>query len=180
VGLGEIAHTGRGHTYVGDYVGGAERAEIVAEALSGGRWETTASPTVATEIWKKLILNSVSLPLSSLARLRTEGLVECEPVAELADAVARESCAVARAAGYDIDDDERIAVIRATHLRAGKGKTSMLQDVEALRATEIQVVNGAVVRAADAAGVEAPLNKALAQLVSGLEQGWKAPFGAAN
>jgi 2-dehydropantoate 2-reductase len=53
--------------------------------------------------------------------------------------------------------------------KAGPTKASMLQDVEAGRRTEIDVINGAVVRAADEVGVAVPINRALMQLIKGWE-----------
>ena len=49
----------------------------------------------------------------------------------------------------------------------------MLQDAEARRKTEIEVINGAVVRAAVSAGMEAPLNRAMVALIGGLERSWR-------
>jgi 2-dehydropantoate 2-reductase len=49
----------------------------------------------------------------------------------------------------------------------------MLQDVEARRKTEIEVINGAVVRAAEKVGMDVPLNRAMVALIGGLERGWQ-------
>ena len=87
------------------------------------------------------------------------------------DALARESTAVARSQGYEIDPEERVEFIRGMLVRAGRGKASMLQDVEAGRQTEIDVINGAVVKAARDQGIEAPLNSAMVALVKGYERG---------
>jgi 2-dehydropantoate 2-reductase len=96
-------------------------------------------------------------------------LSEHEPMRELVIAVAHETTAVARAQGYDIDPQERVDVILALVARAGTAKGSMVQDFEAGRRTEIDVISGAVVRAADATGTPAPLNRALLALVKGWE-----------
>ena len=75
---------------------------------------------------------------------------------ELVTETTREAVAVAQALGYDIDFEERIDTILALLEKAGPSKASMLQDVEAGRRTEIDVINGAVVRAADERGVAVP------------------------
>jgi 2-dehydropantoate 2-reductase len=49
----------------------------------------------------------------------------------------------------------------------------MLQDVEARRKTEVEVINGAVVRAGEQAGIDVPLNRAMVALIGGLERGWR-------
>jgi 2-dehydropantoate 2-reductase len=62
-----------------------------------------------------------------------------------------------------------VATIHELLAKAGPSKGSMLQDLEAGRRTEIDVINGAVVKAADETGVEVPLNRMLVRLVKGWE-----------
>jgi 2-dehydropantoate 2-reductase len=92
---------------------------------------------------------------------------------DLADVLTREATAVANALGYQIDVDERIFLTHDLLSRGGKGKASRLQDVEAQRKTEIEVINGAVVREADRQGIEAPVNRAMVALIGGLERSWQ-------
>jgi 2-dehydropantoate 2-reductase len=130
-----------------------------------------ATPEIRTEIWKKLVLNSATLPTSALTGLTAGALgLRDDVMLELVDDIARESTAVARAQGYDIDPKERVDSINGLLERAGLGKASMLQDVEAGRRTEIDVINGAVARAAGEHGVPAPLNRAMFSLVKGYER----------
>lgn len=170
---GRVAHTGQGQTFLGPYLDGSPmgRAEAVAALMNDAGLQTTATPRVKVEIWKKLILNAATLPTAALTRLCAGDLGQPGPMLDLVDALAAEAVAVARAQGYEIDQAERIERIHAVLAGAGRGKASMLQDVEAGRKTEIEVVNGAVVRAAKAAGVEAPLNWAMVALIGGLERG---------
>ena len=79
---------------------------------------------------------------------------------------------VAQAQGYDIEEQERIDRIHAVLAGGGSGRSSMLQDVLGRRLTEIDTINGAVVRAADEVGVDVPLNRAMLALVHGLERSW--------
>lgn len=169
---GKVAHTGQGRTLVGPYRGESlERAETFAAALRQTGFEVEVTAGVRTEIWKKLMLNAATLPTSALTRLTAGALGEPGPMLDLVDAVAREAVGIARAGGLDIDPEERLESIHATLARAGSGKASMLQDVEAGRRTEIDVITGAVVREARDRGVPAPLNEALYGLVVGLERG---------
>jgi 2-dehydropantoate 2-reductase len=88
---------------------------------------------------------------------------------ELVSDTAREAVAVARALGYDIDEQERLDAIHGLLERAGPTKASMLQDFEAGRRTEIDVINGAVVRAGEKTGLPVMLNRAFVRLVKGWE-----------
>jgi 2-dehydropantoate 2-reductase len=87
--------------------------------------------------------------------------------------LAGEAVAVGQARGLPLDLAERIDRIHAVLQAAGAGKPSMLQDVQARRKTEVEVVNGAVAVAADQAGLAAPLNSAMVALIHGLEGSWE-------
>jgi 2-dehydropantoate 2-reductase len=171
---GVIKHNGTGPTWVGPYVdeGSMGPSERAGELFRSAGFDAVASARVKTEIWRKLIHNSSCLPVAALTGLRTSELISVDPARELVDALAREAVAVARAIGHDIDADERIERIHAVLLGAGMGIPSMLADVEARRPTEVDLINGAVVRAADQAGIDAPLNRSMVALVHGLERSW--------
>lgn len=169
--LGKVAHPGVGPTYVGAYADGAAGVgERVAEAVAAGGLEAHVSEAILPEIWKKLILNAATLPTGALAGMNAGSLTAHPEMHALIGATAREAVAVARALGYDIDPEERVDYIHALLAKAGPTKGSMLQDFEAGRRTEIDVINGAVVKAADEQGIDVPLNRGLVALVRGWEQ----------
>lgn len=173
---GRTAHTAdAGPPFIGPYVDGGplDRATAVGAAMTGAGIATSATPAVKTEVWKKLVLNSAALSIAGLTRLTTGEIGTNEPLLWLADALASEAAAVARALGYDMEAKERIDAIRGLLAKGGAGKASMLQDVEAQRKTEIEVVNGAVVREGDRLGIPVPLNRAMVALIGGLERSWR-------
>ncbi|WP_308635089.1 ketopantoate reductase family protein [Paenibacillus silvisoli] len=174
--LGKVGHTGFGATFVGPYREGADLASStrIGALLNEAGIETTVTPQVKTEIWKKLILNAATLPTSALTGLCAGIQGEEGPLLELVDELTAEAVAVAKSLGYDIDLEERIERIHTVLRNAGKGKSSMLQDAEAKRKTEVEVVNGAVVRAAAQTGVPVTLNKAMVAMIAGLERSWRA------
>jgi 2-dehydropantoate 2-reductase len=175
VGPGHVRHTGRGPTVVGPYLpaAGTAGAHRVAEFLSGAGWEATATTEVRTEIWKKLVLNAATLPTAALSGLPAGALGASGPLLELVDELAAEAVAVARAQGLKVDLAERVERIHAVLAGAGSGKASMLQDVEARRKTEVETVNGAVVRTGAEVGVPTPLNRAMLALINGVERSWQ-------
>ncbi len=176
VGTGHVAHTSNtGPTYVGPWSDGAtlDRAQQLGDAMTGAGIQTTVTADVKTEIWKKLILNCATLPTSALTGLYAGGIGSMEEMLLVCDALATEASAVARAKGLNIDRNERIGSIRSLLAVAGKGKASMLQDAEAKRKTEIEVINGAIVREAGALGIDVPLNTAMVRLIHGLEASWQ-------
>jgi 2-dehydropantoate 2-reductase len=171
---GQVRHTGRGMTFVGAYLpdGALAPAEAVAEVLRSAGLDVTVSPEVRTEIWKKLVLNAATLPVGALTRLNAGQLGQPGAVRDLVDSLALEATRVGRAMGFAVDPDERIARIHAVLEGAGSGKPSMLQDVEAQRLTEIDVISGAVARLGAELGEPAPLAVAMTALVHGLERSW--------
>jgi 2-dehydropantoate 2-reductase len=172
---GHVRHTGRGPTLVGPYLAGSEEAfaRRAAAFLSDAGWEATATGDVRTEIWKKLILNAATLPTAALTGLTAGAVGQTGPLLDLVDALAAEAVAVAAAQGLAIDLAERIERIHAVLAGAGAGKASMLQDVEAMRKTEIEAVNGAVVRQGAELAVDTALNRAMLALVNGVERSWR-------
>jgi 2-dehydropantoate 2-reductase len=172
---GRVAHTASRPSFVGPYLpaGDPERATAIAAAMSGAGLEASVPADITTEVWKKLILNCASLPTAALTRLRSAGLGAPGPlVDDVLDAIVREAVAVAQARGLPIELEERTEYVHRLLRGGGAGKASMLQDVEARRKTEIEAVNGAVVREADRLGVPVPVNRAMAALVGGLERSW--------
>lgn len=170
-GIGRAAHTGIGPSFIGPYAGvSTEHADPLGRALADAGFEVTVTGDVRTEVWKKLVLNCATLPTSALTRL-TAGALGESSVLEVAHALAREATQVAQALGYEIAIDERLETITANLRNGGSGKASMLQDVEAGRRTEIDVISGAVVAAATEHNVDVPLTTAVLNLVRGLEKG---------
>ena len=168
--LGKVAHPGVGPTLMGPYaVESLTGAERLAGALADGDLEAQVVAPIRPEIWKKLVLNAATLPTAALTGMNAGALTAHGRMKELVSETAREAVAVARALGYEIDEQERIDAIHGLLERAGPAKASMLQDFEAGRQTEIDVINGAVVRGADETGVPVPLNRAFVALVKGWE-----------
>lgn len=167
---GRVVHPAEQPTFVGSFSDDSrEGPERLLQALRDADFVATIASPVRPEIWKKLILNAATLPTAALTGMNAGVLTACADTHALITDIARESVVVAQALGYEIDPQERVDAIHALLEKAGPSKASMLQDFEAGRRTEIDVINGAVVRAADDVGVDVPLNRACVQLVKGWE-----------
>jgi 2-dehydropantoate 2-reductase len=169
---GHVLHTNTSDapTYVGPFDGDElNGAEALAAALARGGFRADARSDIRTEIWKKLVLNSSALPTSALTRSTAGNLAQRGEMHELIDGLIAETVAVGRAQGLDIDESERLEAVHGVLAGAGRGKASMLQDIEGGRRTEIDVINGAVVRVAREVGVDVPLNRAMVALIKGYE-----------
>lgn len=169
LGPGHVLHAGQGPTFVGPASGEPARAKPVVEALLQAGLEVTLSENVRKEIWSKVLLNICTLPTSALLRFGAAELVQREGTMSLMQRLLEEGAAVVKAQGIAVDVQERWAAITGLLGRVGMAKSSMLQDVENARRTEIDVVNGAVVAAGKKHGVPTPHNETMVWLVRALE-----------
>jgi len=146
-------------------------ASALADLCSHAGMEALALPDARGAQWSKLIFNAATNPVGALTGLDHRSAAMLEPTAALFDALVDEGLTVARALGIALHDDPK-QMIRYASQAAGTHKASMLQDVEARRQTEVDFMNGAIVRAGEKAGVPVPLNRAMWALVKGLEHSW--------
>ncbi len=165
-------------TWIGPYRGTTEAdAHRVAELIVAGGLKAEAFPDLRPAQWSKLIFNATVNGVAALTGLphdfhfaQTEGLSDLgHLVRDLVDEdLVDEGKAVAAAAGVELHDDPWEMNVLATR-RGHRHFPSMLEDVEAHRPTEVELINGALVRAADQHGVEVPLQTALYRLVRARE-----------
>lgn len=150
------------------------RVEELAGLLTRAGMNTIALQDARGAQWTKLIFNASTNPVGALTRLHHGAATRFASTGELFNALIAEGEAVARALGITLDHDPREMVRKGANA-PGKHKASMLQDVEAGRQTEVDFMNGAIVRWGEKVGVPTPLNKALWDLIKGLEHSWTNP-----
>lgn len=168
---GRVKHPGSGMTYIGELTGKpTERLGKVIEAFRAASIETTQSDRILDEVWKKLALNACTLPVAGLLHFMSHELVAFDGSKSLMAAILKEVVAVANAQGIALDYGERWAAITGLLEKAIGGKASMLQDVEARRQTEIEVINGAIVDAGRRVGVPTPHNETMVWMIQAAER----------
>jgi 2-dehydropantoate 2-reductase len=121
--------------------------------------------------WTKLIFNAASNPLGALTGLTQGRLCELPATRALITGLVREGVAVATALGITLDSDPDALVDHSARV-AYDHRASMLQDALAHRRTEIDALNGGIVRFGAEHGVPTPLNEAIVALVVGMERSW--------
>lgn len=168
---GWVRHVGMGPTYLGAAGRPSDpAAERVAQTLTAAGIDTVVTADVVHQIWSKLSLNVCTLPTSALARLESAQLVQSGEMLELMRTLLQETVAVAAAQGIRLDFAERWEAITQLLARCAPGaKSSMLQDVEHKRRTEIDVINGAIIEAGRESALPTPCNETLFRLVKALE-----------
>jgi 2-dehydropantoate 2-reductase len=122
-------------------------------------------------VWRKVAVNAAMNPVTALLGYTNQELLADRAASRVADGLAAEVARVATATGVAIADDEAPRLWRDIATLTGANRSSMLQDVQAGRGTEIDAICGAVHREGERRGVAAPLNQAMTVLVSALAPG---------
>jgi 2-dehydropantoate 2-reductase len=170
VGPGEVFHAGAGETTVGPFSGTTiEDAEAVASAFRECGMAAGAVADIRARIWAKVILNAAVNPLTALLRLRTGALLDSEVLAEALRLIVEESVAIAAACDVPLQAAEVLATIRSVAEATRDNKSSMLQDLERGRRTEIDAINGALIARAQEHDIPCPANRLLAAMVRAAE-----------
>jgi 2-dehydropantoate 2-reductase len=159
-------------TLIGELDGSdTARVQAIAAAFNGAGLLTTVSRNIIGTIWDKLLINVATGALGGITRLTYGDMYEIAEIEACAVAAVAEAMAVAAASGVLLS----IAEPRQAWLMASAGlprefKTSMLQSLENGAMTEIDFINGAVVRRGEACGVPTPVNRTLVACMKGVER----------
>ena len=174
-GAGHVKHHGRGDLVIG----ASASSEAIAAQLIAAGVPVTVSDNANGELWVKLIVNCAYNAISAISRMPYGQMVEGDGVPAVMDDVVMECLAVAKAAGVIVPGDVRVSVPGI----AGAMKeqfSSTAQDLMRGKPTEIDHLNGYVVRKGAALGVPTPVNRVLHSLVKLLESKAATQAGAAT
>ncbi len=146
---------------------GGDLASRIGDAFGAAGIETRVESDMRPHLWEKLAVNAGINPVTALARVENGALLD-GPAGEVAEAAAEEVAAVARTAGVDLPDEASREAVRRVASATATNRSSMLQDVDAGRRTEVDAIAGYVVERADE---PVPVNATLAALLRGWEVG---------
>lgn len=135
-----------------------------ARLFDGTPLRISLSGEFATLVWRKLLINAVANPITTLT-LQRQGVLRRPDVHELCLKILDEAVAVARAEGVPVADDEPARAMATLFTFSGELGTSMYFDRLAGRHLEVDALTGAIVAAAERHGIATPLNRALLTLL---------------
>jgi 2-dehydropantoate 2-reductase len=173
---GHVQWDVKGDTTFGPYDERTPFAEVerLAEACTRAGMPTHAVHDARGPQWRKVIFNAATNPIGALTGLTHGRVCERPDLRALVSGLVDEGKAVASAQGIVLDADPEDLIDHAAKPEvAYDHKASMLQDVEARRATEIDYLNGGIVRFGREHGVPTPLHEAIWALVKGVEDSWQ-------
>jgi 2-dehydropantoate 2-reductase len=153
----------------------ADAIELLADACTRAGLPTEAVADARGPQWRKVVFNAATNPIGALTGLTHGRVCEDPALRRLVSALVTEGKEVCAAQGIELDSDpEELIDYAARPDVAYDHKASMLQDVEARRRTEIDYLNGGIVRYGREHGVPTPLNEAVTALIKGMERAWQA------
>ncbi len=167
---GNIKHAGSGDTYIGMYSG---KEDIILKKLenilkhSGFNVHICKDPSEL--IWNKLIINVGINAITAILKIKNGEILKQNAAKSIMKNAVTEAVMVANAKGFNFDEEEMIKIVEKVALKTAENKSSMLQDVLNNKKTEIEVINGAIVREGIRFNIKTPVNETLTNLIIALE-----------
>jgi 2-dehydropantoate 2-reductase len=161
---GVVAHTGEGPTLIGYQRSGEKAAaEEIARIFAAAGIPAAATPDIDRAVWQKVAVNAAINGLTALGGFVNGTIAGDARLLEVAEGVAEEAAAVARARGIEVGGMRR--PVLDTCLATAENRSSMLQDLDAGRHTEVDAIHGAILNAAREAGIVVPAVELLDALI---------------
>lgn len=161
---GHVRHHGRGELVIG----ASEASEAIAQTLRGAGVPVEVSDNIAGVLWAKLVVNCTYNALSALTELPYGRLVQQAEVPQVMRDIVDECLAVAQASGVRLADDMHAATAQIARTMPAQ-YSSTAQDLAKGKKSEIEHLNGVVVRKGEALGIPTPANRVLLALVKARE-----------
>ncbi|MCM8790425.1 MAG: 2-dehydropantoate 2-reductase [Candidatus Omnitrophica bacterium] len=174
LGIGHVRHAGKADTTIGRADGrvlGAIRE--VANVLSKAGFETKISKDIESVIWSKLIINAGINALTAVTRLNNGALVEYDECRQVMRCAVQEAVRLVKRKRIKLSYDDPIQKVESVCRATASNVSSMLQDVLNRKKTEIDFINGAIVRQAKALAIPTPINEVLTNLVKTIESSYE-------
>ncbi len=174
IGPGNVCQAGMGPTNVGvPNPVNLGRAQRIVDLFNESGFPANVSDNVMQTIWTKLMVNVGLNAELALLNVRNGFIADSEYALELAKRLVQEGAAVAAAEGYTISPEE---IVQHYYIEGSKvvghNRCSMLQDVDHLRKTEVDRINGAIVKLGQKHGISTPANEVLTLLIRAKEDSY--------
>ncbi|MDD5561230.1 MAG: 2-dehydropantoate 2-reductase [Candidatus Omnitrophica bacterium] len=171
---GKIRHAGRGETIIGTLDGKAPvEIRSIRETFNKVGLETRMSRDIKGLAWSKLIINAGINALTAITRLPNGKLTEFEGTKRILRDAVTEATRIAKRKRIKLIYDDPLAKVEAVCEGTSANISSMLQDVLKRKRTEIDFINGVIVRLGQELGIAVPTNKLLVDLVKTIESSYK-------
>jgi 2-dehydropantoate 2-reductase len=168
IGPGHVRLTGLGEMVIGNPDDADDLSEIALESFRSTGIPCRRSVNMTKEVWKKAVISSCINPLTAITRKRNAILIDDRGINDLAKLCFAESFSVGVWVGNLDEGDMTFSDVEKVARATAANRSSMLQDVERSKRTEIHHINGEIVRIGNEAGLDVQVNRVLVRLVSAL------------
>jgi len=166
---GHVWHTGLGSTAISFNSKCSLQVKKIAEMLTAAGFPCELTDNLEGMLWGKLIVNAGINPLTAILRVKNGVLASSETCRDILGMTVKEGVHVATARGVSLPFENPTESVLAVARATGDNLSSMLVDVMRGRKTEVDSINGAIVREGEKLGVSVLLNKSICHLLSLLE-----------
>lgn len=173
MGQGKVRHSGTGFTTIGSNLGRIEALDKIETVLTESGFNTEVSDDIQRIIWSKLFVNLSINTFTAITRSPIGSMIENKYAWDFAEKMICEAVDVAEADGTHFSYMEVLNMVHHVCEDAGKGYSSMYQDVQHCIPTEIDAINGAIVEQAKHYNVPAPYNTLIVDLIHAIEGAYK-------
>ena len=179
---GYVTHTGAGFTKVGipfqkifniedsELEVAQKNLKILSELLNLAGIETIIVDDIIKECWEKVFVNVGINAIGALTRLKNGEMLKNEGIKHLMGIAIKEALKVAELRSINLSKKDFIALAYDVARKTSENKNSMLQDIIKGKKTEIDFINGRIVRLGEELGTNTPINETLTYLIKGLER----------
>ena len=177
--VARVRHAGYGEIWIGETGGasssltGREKLQNLAATFDRAGLQAQVVDDIEAVLWRKLVVNVGINALTAILGVTNGELLRIHECMSLINGAVSEAVEVARYCGIHLDPIQEIERVRAVCRSTTANISSMLQDVRRKKKTEIDQLNGAVVKMAANYGMTAPVNEVLTALVRSLEAGYR-------
>ncbi|MEI6125834.1 MAG: 2-dehydropantoate 2-reductase [Pseudomonadota bacterium] len=170
LGDGHVRHAGMGETILGAVTpAGYGRALAVQKIFMDAGINTIVSNAITSALWGKLLVNAGINPLTAIMSIKNGRILDCPHLCSIMHRAVEEVCLVSNAMGITLPFPEPVKKVEEVCRATSENISSMLQDINAGRKTEIDYINGAVVLYGRKVAIATPINSLLTALVNSLK-----------
>jgi 2-dehydropantoate 2-reductase len=172
-GAGEVLHAGIGDTIIGGSKGvSRETLDLLAGELTACRMKTEVTQNLMGEIWAKAVVNAGINPLTAILRVKNGLLLKKAPLTAILEEACLETIRVAEANDISLPKDDLVERAKRIARMTAENMSSMFQDVERRKRTEIDSITGEIMRLGEKKGIGTPINSTLLAMVKGIEDSY--------
>ncbi len=169
LGEGRVRHAGQGETSIGPRGRGESSTESLVSLLNGAGFQTHLAENVEELIWGKLVINVGINALTAITGLKNGRIPMVNGTRRIMEEAVAEAVRVAEAKGIRLPYEDPLSKVLAVCEATAENVSSMLQDVLKGKLTEVEMINGAIVREGNRLGIHTPVNRTLTYLVQAIQ-----------